>query len=101
MMKQILNLKIKITHDSLSKLEQNLEKISGDINGKLPQHIWEEFQQRTERKYITKYEEVKSRNIQKLNRLKNQMKETLVIQDNWLKNLTDIDIPTDIESFLL
>ncbi|KAG5873724.1 hypothetical protein JTB14_009365 [Gonioctena quinquepunctata] len=33
MRKQILNFEIKITHDSLSKLEQNLEKISGDING--------------------------------------------------------------------
>ncbi|KAG5872356.1 hypothetical protein JTB14_006045 [Gonioctena quinquepunctata] len=81
MRKQILNLEIEVTHDSLSKLEQNLEKISGDINGELPQHIWKEFQQRTERNYIKKYEEVKSRNIQKLNRLKNQMKETLVIKE--------------------
>lgn len=97
---KILNLEIKITHGSLKTLERSLSQLQTQLENCLPADILNEFLRRQNIKYNKEFHEIKITNIRKLKALEQQNTFNIKIKDNWLKNLTDVVIPPDINIFL-
>lgn len=97
---KILNIEIKVTHDNLTRLERNFDRLLLEISNQLPRHIFEEFQHRQLIKYNTVFNKIKQVNISKLNNLRLANKTTIKIKNNWIKNLTNVELPPEVSDFL-
>ncbi|XP_074025984.1 uncharacterized protein [Leptinotarsa decemlineata] len=98
--KKILNLEIKITHNDLKNLENISNKQTKFVTESIPINIWLEFEKRQTIKYNKIFNDIKKKNIDKLNILKMNSKSDIKTKENWIKNLSDIIIPEDIKHFL-
>lgn len=97
---RILNLEIKITHDSLLDVEKKFGNAKSRITSKLPYYIVVEFFRRQSICYNKVFFRVKCTNMRKFSSLKENCAPKIKTPDNRVKNLTDINIPSDVLSFL-
>lgn len=99
---RILDFEIRITVNDINYLNHSLDVVINSVFNILPQNIFVTFLQRMERAFQRKFTQVRSLNLQKFNRLKQSQIKDKLFKDNkkWLKNLTNIMIPPDIENFL-
>ncbi|KAJ8977068.1 hypothetical protein NQ317_017230 [Molorchus minor] len=98
--KQILNLEIKVTHDSIKKLEKQLKFTKNLIVNTLPYNIITDFFRKQSINYNKTFYKIQNNNKRKFTNLRHSQKVEITTQDNWIKNLTDIEIPRDISNFL-
>lgn len=97
---KILNIEITVTHNNLRSLETSFTQLSDKINNILPLAIWSEFQNRQKIHYERAFQKIKTNNLNKLNRLLNNEQNKIKTKECWVKDLSGIDIPTDILQFL-
>lgn len=97
---RIINLEIDLAHRSVSRGDKLMTDIENEVLNTLPLHIWIEFKRRQNISYNIVFHRVKNTNIRKYNRLKTEQTVTINTEECWIKNLTDIDVPTDVKNFL-
>lgn len=97
---KILNLEVKITHNNQNALERSLEQVQTTLVNTLPNDTLQEFIRRQTILYNKEFHKIKSTNINKLKNLERQIMQEIKIKDNWLKNLSNVEIPQDINIFL-
>lgn len=97
---KILNLEIKITHNTHKTLERSLESIQINLQNVLPEGTFQEFIRTQTTAYNKEFHKIKNTNMNKLKNLEHQTVINIKVKDNWLKNLSDVEIPNDIKIFL-
>lgn len=98
-----LSLEIKITCDTLSKINKNIDEIKQKLKRLIPFHVFSDYNNRLKGSYVSVFEKIKQGNINKFNNLKqNRSKENVLFLDNkkWFKNISSVDIPQEICDFL-
>lgn len=98
---RILNFEITNTIRIISRLERSLTQICDELKNILPSATVTNFTETQKKHYIERFKSVKKTNQQRTNNLiSNKNNELIKTNDTWVKNLTNIDIPGDIKSFL-
>lgn len=98
---KILSLEISSNQKQILKVESNLNILKNEIIGFTNEHIFLEFSHKQHIKYNRLFHKVKCKNINKFNYLYNsQVAQKLKSQPNWIKNLTNVTIPEDVNHFL-
>ena len=99
--RKILNLEINITFKSIKQAERSLKDINQTLSKKIPNNILTQFEQFQNRSYENTFKKIKKNNIKKVTNLKNsELENILQIQDNWIRDLSGCDIPSDIKKLL-
>lgn len=99
--RKILNLEIDTTYKNTKNLEKKINEISIKLNSLISINILEQFFETQRKSHENIFKKIKKSNIDKLNRLKNSLKsELLKIDENWIKDYSEIEIPDDIKKFL-
>ncbi|XP_074028848.1 uncharacterized protein [Leptinotarsa decemlineata] len=96
----ILNLEIKITHETVLSFEKTLTSLKSKLVTILPTYIITEFYRKLSINYSRRFFKVKKQNQKKFQNLILTQSKKIISQPNWIKNLTDIEIPQDIKNFL-
>ena len=96
--RSIINLEIKVSNSLW--LGQNSYNITDQLSRILPGYILEGFTKKQQIAYNKLFNKIKHTNLNKLEKLKCDNFSLLKTQDKWFKNLTNIDIPSDVISFL-
>lgn len=97
---KLLNLEIKVTHDSVRCLEKTLRTTKNKLSNKLPYYIIVNFFRNQSIKYNRTFFQVKNANLRKFNNLKRLSQSRIITPAHWIKNLTEIDIPNEVSNFL-
>ena len=97
---KILNIEIKVTHQNITRLEKCLDNTIKRLTTILPNHIVFDFQHKQTVSYNFTFHRIKQNNVRKFNNLLTAQRRPVRTKDNWLKNLTNVQIPTDIKNFL-
>ena len=97
---KILNLEIKVTHDSVRDMERTFRKLKNKLSNKLPYNIGVDFFRYQSIKYNRRFFQVKDTNVRKFNNLKQSTLSKLKTPAHWIKNLTNVQIPDEISNFL-
>jgi len=98
---RILNFEITNTIRMISRLERSLTQTCDELKNIMPSATVTNFTETQKKHYIERFKSVKKTNQQKMNNLISKKNNELIkTKDTWVKNLTNIDIPGDIKSFL-
>lgn len=103
---QTLKLEISMTIKMIKEIQNHISLYKESIKRKLPFMIFHEFESRQRVKYnhfFKKYKCKQMKHFENLKRYNNDSLNNLTKQnknDNFFKNLTNINIPKDIQSFL-
>lgn len=97
---KVLNLEISITIKNIKALQHHIDDTTGGIVSLIPLEIWQEFQTRQNIVYNNVFREVRSRLQNKFNMLRRSQDSGVPVQQRWFRNISDVDIPTDIADFL-
>lgn len=97
---KILNLEIKITHDSISKFEKTLNITKNQVVNILPYNITTEFFKKQSINYNKVFYKVKASNMRKFTNLVNSNINKIKTPTQWIKNLTLTDIPQEVTNIL-
>ena len=98
---KLINLEITITIKSLKKLERSLNPVINQLKTIVPHDIVTEFLNKQGQTADRFFRKIKNNNLHKFNNLvKNQHKFTINTQEGWIRNLSGVEIPTDILKFL-
>ena len=97
---KILNVEIKVTHQNISQLEKILNNTIRKLTTILPNHIIQDFQHRQTISYNFIFHRVKQDNVRKFNKLLSTHRNPIKVKDNWLKNLTNTQLPAEVKNFL-
>lgn len=97
---RILLLEIKITVKRIHRLEKESSRLWQSLEGALPGYMLSEFKSRQIVNYNRHFHKIKEINTNKFNRLKDEQLKRLKIGEKWFKNISDIQIPNNVASFL-
>lgn len=95
---KLLNLEISITICDLNTMEKKIETIKNKLT--IPQHIIIEYDRRLKIKYNRLFHIIKNKNLNKLDKLKEDEANKIIIQNKWFKNLTTVIIPKNVQFIL-
>lgn len=97
---KLINLEIRSIFRVLNERERVLRALEVSLRGLLPQHVCSEFFNRQNIVYNRKFNTIKQNNIRKIDHLRSTQEIKIKTKPNWIKNLTDLQIPTDISEFI-
>lgn len=97
---KLINLEISMAFRVVRERERVLADLESVINETLEHDIWVEFRRRQNIAYNRVFHKIKSDNINKLNRLIQHNRPKLFTKPNWIKNLTDVEVPEDVQQLL-
>lgn len=97
---KLINNSISSNHSLISQLENNLKHLKSKIISSTDSSIFSNFSRKKEVAYNRLFHKIKRKNIEKLNKLLDLQSLKLKSKDNWLKNLTNVEIPHEIKAFL-
>lgn len=97
---KIINLEIGFCFSHIHHLEYKRRQFKRRLLEILPHNIVGNFESRLVHKYNKEFSEINKRLNKKLNNLVSKKKSTLVIQDHWLKNLSNKSLPDDVKTIL-
>lgn len=99
-----LNLEIKECYYDLSNLKNNIISIQGILKNTLPNQIYNEYCRRLDIAYNKRFSKIKNVHLKKFTELQqkvvNDRQKMFVNNEKWFKNISDVDIPSDIVDFL-
>lgn len=95
-----LNLEISITVRNLDHISRQLTDLESNIRGFLPQDTWSEFVHRMTPKWNRHFDNTKRRNLNKFHRLLNTQIKPIKVQERWVKNISDVQLPSEVVTIL-
>ena len=102
--KKNLNMEIKVCYCNTAKIKSIIHSIKEQLKDSLPTHILNEFSRRLNMAYDRRFSNVKKANLLKFNGLKqlslSNAEKLFLNNSGWFKNLSDVDIPTEVSDFL-
>lgn len=97
---KILLTEIRITVKRIVEMERESSLLWQSLGASLPSHILNEFKRRNIIKYNRQFNIIKNRNRNKIEKLKQNTLKQINSSSKWFKNVSNIQIPDDIRSFL-
>nr|CAH7767041.1 unnamed protein product [Callosobruchus chinensis] len=98
---KLLTIEINSSHKTISKLKATLISLKDSIISHTSLNIFRNLESAQLRHYNRIFHDTKRTNIRKFNKLKDDtLKVLLNTQPNWIKNISNVDIPDDISKFL-
>ena len=97
---KLINLEIRSIFRVLNEKERFLRALEISLHDLIPHHIRSEFFNRQNIVYNRKFNTIKQNNIRKIDNLRSTQEIKIKTKANWIKNLTDIQIPTDVSEFI-
>lgn len=97
---KLVNLEISITIKNIDFINKKLSSLEQSITEIIPIHMWSEFKRRLLINYNTVYNRIKRSNLSKYRKLYAEQSPNIKVQDKWIKNLTGIEIPTEVNNLL-
>ncbi|XP_044764459.1 uncharacterized protein LOC123321021 [Coccinella septempunctata] len=98
--RKILTFQIDITIKNLRFLDSRQSVLDNSISDILSEHTWNEFKRKTTSKVNRAFHRNKEANRRKFESLESTQRKTIVTQDKWLKNLTGLQLPSEVKTFL-
>lgn len=98
--KKILNLEIKIVYNDLNHIEKDLNSIFSILETKIPIDIIREFERRQMIIYNRIFHDIRQRHQRKFQKIFSDELDKIKINEKWLKNLTNVDIPSTVMKLL-
>lgn len=97
---KIINLEISHVNYQLSKISKLKSSLKSKLQQVVPQYITQEFERRQKIYYSKIFHSVKVNNLNKFERLKHEQKLNFNIQDKWLVNLSQTNLPENVKTIL-
>lgn len=97
---KLLNIEIKIVHETISRLEQVLNQNISFSRNNLPLHIFNEFNNRQLIEYNRLFHKIKATNLGKIDNLLLEQKHQISTNKKWFKNLTTVQFPEEVVTLL-
>lgn len=101
--KKNLNLEIKVCYHNINKIKIAINDIHNKLGFLLPLNVLNEYSRRLDQSYSRRFNKVKNLNIGKFRALSEQaVSDGRLFVDNskWFRNISNIEIPKDIQDFL-
>jgi len=97
---KILNFQIKITIRNLQYLEKRQHSLEKSLSTTLPEHTFLEFKTRIRVKFNRNFHKLRTKNVSKFEKWKEDQKITIPTSKKWFRNLSDVTPPPEVITFL-
>ncbi|XP_060537265.1 uncharacterized protein LOC132708734 [Cylas formicarius] len=98
---KLINLEISLTISTINRIEKSLKQVREKVLTLIPGDVVDEFGKRQQGSCDKKFKTIKKKNINKFQNLKSQQHHlTIKTQDNWVKNISEVEVPDDVLRFL-
>jgi hypothetical protein len=98
--KTIINIEIKNTYKEISQLNKNIFYNYTQLKTFVPKNIIDDFKNFQNYNYEKLFQKIKTTQQNKLTKLINNNSTSFKINEHWIKNYSDINIPNDITHLL-
>lgn len=96
---KILSLEISVIENNIKQFQKIINNLSNNINLQLPDYIYRKFINKQNYTFNQIFNNIKQNCIKKFLELKDK-KEKIKYQDEWIENLTNLDIPSEVLAVL-
>lgn len=96
---KILNLEISHIQQNIGKFQQMNENLKINIKSLLPTNVYNNFQNRLNKSYVKLFNKTKDSCVKKYKKLQDN-ENIIKYQAEWIKNLTDLNIPQEVLAIL-
>ncbi|KAK9882602.1 hypothetical protein WA026_022230 [Henosepilachna vigintioctopunctata] len=97
---RLMNFEVDLTHKNIQFLSARQILLEDIIREAITPYLWVQFRHIVSVAYNKIFNKVKVKNIKKLQRIRDEHLKPMVIQDKWISNISEVQLPEDVRTIL-